>query len=440
LFESHGSPNWRIRFGLGFLYCKDQTMKASTSKKDELGNGASTRAVHGGAERDKGFHAMTTPIVQTATYTFRDTAAVIEFLDKKVYGGELDREEYARYGNPSVWSLERRIANLEGAEDAVVYPSGMSAATSLFLTVLRPGTHIVMTDDCYRRTRQFCETTLKKFGIDTSVVPMGDSRALEAAIVPRKTRFIFTETPTNPYLRVANLRHLAELGKAHRAMTLLDTTFATPVNLRPLEFGIDFVMHSATKYFGGHNDVLAGVIAGEAGRIKALKDARGIFGNVIDPHQAFLVERGLKTLAVRVRHQNESALKVAQFLENHPKIDRVYYPGLESHPDYAIAKAQMSGFGGVVSFEVAGDIKATSDFIDRLRIPYIAPSLGGAESLIEQPAYFSYYDLSSEERGAIGIKDNLARFALGIEDADDIISDLDASLNQVPAQSAARQV
>ncbi len=402
--------------------------------------GASTRSVHGGAARDKGFHAMTTPIVQSATYTFDSTADVIKFLDKKVYGGELDREEYARYGNPSVWSLERRIAHLEGAEDAVVYPSGMSAVTSLFLTVLRPGAHIIMTDDCYRRTRQFCETTLKKFGIDTSVVPMGDCDALEAAIVPKKTRFIFTETPTNPYLRVADLCQVAELGKRYRAMTLLDTTFATPVNLRPLEFGIDFVMHSATKYFGGHNDVLAGVIAGGSGRIKALKDARGILGNVIDPHQAFLVERGLKTLAVRVCHQNGAAQKVARFLESHPKIDRVYYPGLESHPDHEIACSQMSGFGGVVSFEVAGDIKATSDFIDRLRIPYIAPSLGGTESLIEQPAYFSYYDLSSEERLAVGIKDNLVRFALGIEDAEDIIDDLDRSLEQVPKRADVSRV
>ncbi len=407
------------------------------TKRNSAENGScqgdSTNAVHGGAPRDKGFHAMTTPIVQSATYAFANTAKVIEFLDAKVYGGELDREEYARYGNPSTWSLESRIAQLESAEDAVMYPSGMSAVTSLFLTVLRPDTHIIMTDDCYRRTRQFCETTLKKFGIDASIVRMGDYDALEAAIVPRKTRFIFTETPTNPYLRVADLRRLVELGKQYRVMTLLDTTFATPVNLKPLEYGVDFVMHSATKYFGGHNDVLGGVIAGDAGRIRALKDARGIFGNVIDPHQAFLLERGLKTLAVRVRHQNESAQKVAEYLESHSKIDRVYYPGLPSHPDYDIASAQMKGFGGVISFEVAGDIKATSDFIDRLRIPYIAPSLGGTESLVEQPAYFSYYDLSSEERLAIGIKDNLVRFALGIEDPEDIIADLEASLEKVPA-------
>ena len=394
--------------------------------------GESTRSVHGGAPRDKGFHSITTPIVQSATYAFKDTASLIDFLDKKVYGGELDREEYARYGNPSVWSLEGRVAELEGAEDAVFYPSGMSAVTSLFLTVLRPGTHIVMTDDCYRRTRQFCLTTLKKFGIETSIVPMGDYDALEAAIVPRKTRFIFTETPTNPYLRVADLERLVAIGKRHRAMTLLDTTFATPVNLKPLEYGVDFVMHSATKYLAGHNDVMAGVIAGSEARIKALKDARGMFGNVIDPHQAYLIERGMKTLAVRVRHQNSAAQAVAEWLEAHPKIERVWYPGLESHPDHAIAKAQMRGFGGVVSLQVCGGLDTTSGFIDRLRIPYIAPSLGGTESLVEQPAYVSYYDLSREERYAAGIPDNLVRLSLGIEDADDIIADLAQSLEATP--------
>ena len=408
-------------------------MNPANHPKREGFEGPSTQSVHGGAPRDKGFHSMTTPIVQSATYAFKNTRKLIEFLDKKVYGGELDREEYARYGNPSVWSVEKRIAHLEAADDAVVYPSGMSAVTSLFLTVLRPDTHIVMTDDCYRRTRQFCMTTLKKFGIETSIVPMGDDDALEAAIIPKKTRFIFTETPTNPYLRVADLERIAALGKRYRAMTLIDATFATPVNLRPLEYGIDFVMHSATKYLGGHNDILAGAIAGSRARVKALKDARGMFGNVIDPHQAYLLERGMKTLAVRVKHQNESAMKIASYLEQHPKIERVFYPGLESHPDHSLAKAQMIGFGGVVSFEVAGGLETTSDFIDRLQIPYIAPSLGGVESLIEQPAYVSYYDLSRAERQQLGIGDNLVRFALGIEDADDIISDLAQSLQDVPA-------
>lgn len=407
-------------------------MNPANHPKREGFEGPSTQSVHGGAPRDKGFHSMTTPIVQSATYAFKNTRKLIEFLDKKVYGGELDREEYARYGNPSVWSVEKRIAHLEAADDAVVYPSGMSAVTSLFLTVLRPDTHIVMTDDCYRRTRQFCMTTLKKFGIETSIVPMGDDDALEAAIIPKKTRFIFTETPTNPYLRVADLERIAALGRRYRAMTLIDATFATPVNLRPLEYGIDFVMHSATKYLGGHNDILAGAIAGGQARVKALKDARGMFGNVIDPHQAYLLERGMKTLAVRVKHQNESAMKIAGYLERHPKIERVFYPGLESHPDHSLAKVQMTGFGGVVSFEVAGGLETTSDFIDRLQIPYIAPSLGGVESLIEQPAYVSYYDLSRAERQQLGIGDNLVRFALGIEDADDIISDLEQSLQDVP--------
>ena len=396
-------------------------------------SGQSTKSVHGGVSRDKGFHSITTPIVQSATYTFENTAKLIEFLDAKVGGLELEREEYARYGNPTVWAVEKRIAELEGAEDAVVYPSGMSAVTSLFLTVLKPGTHIVMTSDCYRRTRQFCLTTMAKFGVETSVVPMGDYDALEAAIIPKKTRFIFTETPTNPYLRVADLERIAALGKKYRAMTLIDTTFATPVNLRPIEYGIDFVMHSATKYLGGHNDVLAGVISGSKARIKALKDARGMFGNVIDPHQAFLLERGIKTLGVRVKHQNDAALQVARYLENHPKIERVYYPGLASHPDHEIARKQMTGFGGVISFEVLGGLESTGAFIDRLNIPYIAPSLGGVEGLIEQPAYVSYYDMTPQERQAVGIGENLVRYALGIEDVEDNIADLEQALIDVEA-------
>lgn len=394
--------------------------------------GPSTRAVHGGVKRDKGQHSLTTPIVQSATYPFKNTADLCDFLDKKVYGGNLDREEYARYGNPTIDAVEKRLALLDNAEDAILYPSGMSAVTSLFFTVLKPDTHIIMTDDCYRRTRQFCQTYLAKFGVETSVVPMGDYEAIEAAIIPKKTRFIFSETPTNPYLRVIDVERIAALGKKHRVMTLIDTTFSTPLNLRPLDYGIDFVLHSATKYLGGHNDVLAGCLAGSKARLKALRDARGMFGNVIDPHQAYLLERGIKTLGVRVKQHNESALKVAEYLEAHPKIDRVFYPGLESHPDYEIAKRQMSGFGGVVSFEVVGDLQTTGDFIDRLQIPYIAPSLGGVESLIEQPALVSYYDLTTEERLAVGIRDNLVRFAIGIEDADDIIADLEQALANIP--------
>ena len=401
--------------------------------------GSSTRAVHGGVERNRPYNSLTTPIVQSATFTFADTADLCSFMDQKMWGQEVEREEYGRYGNPSIWAVEDRLAALDSAEDAALYPSGMSAVTSLLLTVLRSGQHIVMTNDCYRRTRQFCQTVLKRFGIETSVVECGDYEALEAAVIPGQTRFIISESPTNPYLRVADLERIVEIARRNKCLTLIDTTFATPINLRPIEYGVDFVLHSATKYLGGHNDVLAGVICGAAGPLKALKDARGVFGNVIDPQAAFLLERGIKTLGVRVRQQNATAQRVAEYLEKHPKIERVYYPGLASHPDHDVAVRQMSGFGGVVSFEVAGDLRVTSDFIDACRIPYIAPSLGGVESLIEQPALVSFYELSTEQRLAVGIKNNLVRFAIGIEDADDIIADLAQALRLIPDRALKRR-
>jgi cystathionine gamma-synthase len=395
---------------------------------DAVKPGGSTQAVHAGTQRRKLFHSLNTPIVQTATYTFANTQELIDFMQGKTWGSGAEREEYGRYGNPTVQAVERKLAALEHGEDAVLYASGMNAVTSVLLSVLPTGAHIVMTDDCYRRTRQFCQTFLSRFGIETSVVPMGDYDALENAIIPRKTRFIISESPTNPYLRVADLGRIAELGRKHRVRTMIDSTFATPINQHPLDWGIDFVIHSATKYLSGHNDLLAGVVIGKADRMAALRDARGVLGGISDPQNAFLLERGLKTLGVRVRQQNQTAQAVAEFLEGHPRIERVWYPGLPSHPDHAVAKAQMQGFGGVVSFEVAGDMAATSKFIDSLQIPYIAPSLGGIESLIEQPAIMSYYEKMPEERLALGIKDNLVRFAVGIEDTDDIIRDVDQAL------------
>ena len=391
--------------------------------------GSSTQAVHGGTQRRKAFNSLTTPVVQTATYTFANTQELIEFMQRKTWGdGANDQEEYGRYGNPTVAAVEKKLAALDNGDDAAIYASGMNAVTSVLLATLPTGTHVVMTDDCYRRTRQFCMTFLKRLGIETSVVPMGDYDAIENAIIRKKTRFIISESPTNPYLRVADLERIAELGRKHRVRTLIDSTFATPINQRPLDWGIDFVVHSATKYLGGHNDLLAGVVVGSKDRIAALKDARGVLGGVSDPQNAFLLDRGIKTLGVRVQQQNRTAQAVAEFLEAHPRIERVWYPGLASHPDHEVAKAQMSGYGGVVSFEVAGDYEETGRFVDNLEIPYIAPSLGGIESLIEQPAIMSYYEQSREEREALGIKDNLVRFSVGIEDTDDLIRDLDQAL------------
>ncbi|PJF40805.1 MAG: aminotransferase class I/II-fold pyridoxal phosphate-dependent enzyme [Chloroflexi bacterium] len=396
-----------------------------------LASGDSTRAVHAGTRRRKAFNSLTTPVIQSATYTFVNTAELIAFMDSKTWGNGSDREEYGRYGNPTVAAVEKKLAALEGGDDALIYASGMSAVTSLLLSILPTGAHVVMTDDCYRRTRQFSLTFLKRLGIESTIVPMGDYDALEAAIIRKKTRFIISESPTNPYLRVADLERLVDIAKRNRVRTLIDSTFATPINQRPLEWGIDFVIHSATKYLSGHNDLLAGVVIGRGDRIQALRQARGVLGGIADPQNAFLLERGIKTLGIRVAQQNQSALAIAQYLETHPKIERVWYPGLESHPDHNVAIEQMSGFGGVVSFEVRGSLERTSQFIDALRIPYIAPSLGGVESLIEQPALMSFYEKTPEERLELGIKDNLVRFAIGIEDTDDLIADIAQALEQI---------
>jgi cystathionine gamma-synthase len=391
-------------------------------------DGASTRSVHAGRSRRQPHHSLTTPLVQTATYTFDDTAGLIDFMEAKVWGDGMAREEYGRYGNPTTRAVEERIAALENAEDALLFASGMAAITTTLLSVLSAGTHVILTDDCYRRTRQFVWTFLKRFGIESSTVPMGDYEALEAAIQPN-TRLIVSESPTNPYLRVLDLPRFVNIAQRHKIKTLVDTTFATPINVKPIDYGVDLVVHSATKYFSGHNDVLGGTIAGSAELINGLRANRGVLGGVIDPHGAWLIERGLKTLGVRVKQQNASACTIARWLQEHPAIERVWYPGLESHPDYAVAASQMNGYGGVISFEVVGACDDASRFIDALQIPVIAPSLGGVESLIEQPALMSYYDKSTEERAALGIKDNLVRFAVGIEDTKDLIDDLRQALD-----------
>jgi cystathionine gamma-synthase len=408
------------------------TTQPTDQKTETQTPGINTVAVHGGDDRERAHQAIPMPIIQTATYAFADTADLVHFMQQKTWGNGIEgREEYGRYGNPTVRSVEAKVAALEGADDAVLFSSGMAAITSLLLASLPTGTHLVMTDDCYRRTRQFCLTFLKRLGIETSVVPMGDYAALEAAIQPKITRFIISESPTNPYLRIADMERIAEIAARHKVRTLIDSTFGSPVNQHPLKYGIDYVIHSATKYLGGHHDLLAGVVVGRRDRIAALRDARGVLGGIVDPQNAYLLERGLKTLGLRVGQQNATALAVARYLEAHPKIERVWYPGLPSHPDHDVAVRQMAGFGGVVSFEVRGTLEDTSRFIDALQIPYLAPSLGGVDSLIEQPALMSYYEKTSEERLALGIKDNLVRFAIGVEDTADIIADLAHALEVI---------
>lgn len=390
----------------------------------------STQAVHAGEVRPNPYHAVTTPIVQTSTYTFDDTADLIAFKQASQAGGRPNRGEYGRYGNPTVWAVEQKMAALEGAEDALLTASGMNAVTTALLGLLSHGDHLVVTQDLYRKTRQFCNTILRRMGVETSYAP-GNTEALAASLRPN-TRLIFTEVPTNPYLRVVDLEPAAELAHAHGALLFVDSTFATPYNLRPIEYGADLIVHSATKYLGGHNDLLAGVLVGSGALIGQLREVQGMLGGVVDPGCTYLLLRGLKTLGLRMARHNENGLRVARFLEGHPAIERVYYPGLESHPDHAAAVRQLRGFGGVVSFEVRGGMEGVKALIDALHIPLIGPSLGGVESLVEQPALMSHFETDPVERRAIGISDGLIRYALGIEDAEDLIADLGQALARVP--------
>lgn len=389
---------------------------------------SSTLAVHGGERigRPKVSDALTTPIVQTSTYTFTDTAQLIAYQD-----GTFKSFEYGRYGNPTTHTAEEKISALEGAEATLLMASGMSAATTMLLALVPSGGHIVTTTDCYRRTRQFIQTILPKMGITATVVDPADVTSLENALDNNKVSLFFSESPTNPYLRCIDVDKVSKLCHKRGALVCIDGTFATPINQKALALGADIALNSVTKYLAGHNDILAGSLSGSKDVIEAVKRVHNILGGVLDPNSAYLIIRGMKTLHLRVKQQNETALKLAQALELHPKVVRVHYPGLESHPDHHIAKKQMSGFGGVVSFEVAGDLEATSRFIDSLKIPYIAPSLGGCESLVEQPTVISYWDQSPSERAKIGIKDNLVRFSCGIEDYEDIVADLQQALKAV---------
>ena len=389
----------------------------------------STHVVHAGEKRVKPHHAITTPISQTSTYTFRNTQDLVDYMEAKMWGDEIEREEYGRYGNPTIATAEAKLAALDSGEAACLFSSGMAAVTTTLFTLLSQGGHVILTDDCYRRTRQFVTKFLARYGVESTQVPMGDYEALEAAIRPN-TKVIVSESPTNPYLRVLDLEKIVAIAKKHNIKTVIDSTFATPINQRPLEFGVDFVVHSATKYLGGHNDLLAGVVVGSDYMIGAIKETQAMLGDVSDPHTAYLLIRGLKTLDLRVKRQNETADKLAHFLAKHPAVRRVYYPGLVSHPEYEVAIEQMSGFGGVVSFELDTDLAGAGRFIDELQIPYIGPSLGGVETLVEQVALVSYYELSTEERAEIGISDSLIRLAVGIESADDLLADLAQALDK----------
>ncbi len=399
---------------------KSSGKKNSNSKKQSI----FTRSVHAGESRRKYADSITTPIIQTSTFTFKDSKHIEDYTKK---GKE--HFEYGRYGNPTAQIAERRLADLENAEDCVVFTSGMSAITTTILTLVQSGDHIVITDDSYKKTLEFCQSYLKQFGVGCTIVPFGDYDVLDKAI-QKNTRFIFSESPTNPYLNIFDLVKIKKIADKHKVLTLIDSTFATPLNQRPIEFGMDLVLQSCTKYLAGHNDILAGAVFGRAELVDKIRNLHKSMGGLIDPHCCYLLLRGLKTFPLRVKKQNETSLQIAEFLEGHPRIKRVYYPFLKSHPHYDVAQEQMTGGGGVVTFDIRGNINDAKRLLDNLKLCYIGPSLGGVETLITHPALISYYDYSRKDRYKLGITDTLFRLAVGIEDAEDIIHDLERGLKK----------
>jgi cystathionine gamma-synthase len=381
-----------------------------------------TRAVHGGEDHFKYADAITTPIVQTSTFVFKNSDEIERYTSKK-----LARYEYGRYGNPTQRAAEKKLAELEESEDCLLLDCGMSAVTSTMRAVLSNGDQVVITDDAYGQTLNFCSAHLPRFGISSTVVKMGDYGQMKKAI-RKNTKMIFSESPTNPYLNIIDLEVMQDIRKRFEGLMIIDSTFATPLNQRPLEWGMDLVIHSTTKYLGGHNDSLGGAVLGSAELVDRVREYQRVTGSILDPLGCYLLMRGTKTFALRVEYQNRSAQAVAEFLENHPRIRKVFYPGLPSHPHHEIAKAQMNGYGGVVSFWVDGNLGQVNQFLDSLESLHIGPTLGGVESLITHPATVTYYRNTRKERYALGITDQLIRLALGIEDPQDIMADLDQAL------------
>jgi cystathionine beta-lyase/cystathionine gamma-synthase len=381
-----------------------------------------TEAVHAGADLQKKHGPVATPIYQTSTFEVTDNDEQLRVTPTDMF--------YTRYGNPTNTVVELRIAELERADSALLFASGMSAITTAILALVKSGDHIVAQRDIYGGAGKFFGQWLPKLGIETTFVDTTEYEQHAQAIRPN-TKLLYLESPTNPTARIVDLVKVAALGKKHKLITIIDSTFATPINQRPVEFGIDLVMHSGTKYFGGHSDLMAGIIAGRKDLIEKIHETRTTLGGVMDPHAAWLLLRGIKTLAVRVQRQNENALRVAQFLAQHSKVRRAYYPFLEGHPQRAVAMEQMRGGGGMVSFEVGGSGDGARRLTESLRLFTLAPSLGGVDSLVSIPVLTSHAMISAEQRQKMGVTEQLIRLSVGIENADDLIADLEQALTVV---------
>ncbi len=389
--------------------------------------GLSTRAVHAGEGRDPATGAATVPIYQTAPFGF-PTARALEDAFLKPKEGEYI---YSRMGNPTVRALERKVTALEGAEDAVAAASGMAAISTAMFTLLTPDTRLVAYRDLYGGTSGFFRRVLEPWGVEVVWVEVGaetgDGAVLEEAL-GGSASVLYLETPTNPTLKVVDIEAAARLGHGAGATVVVDSTFATPILQSPLELGADLVVHSLTKYLGGHGDTTGGLVVGGAEAIKEVHSRLVDMGGVMDPLAAFLIMRGVKTVKVRLLQTTENALAIARHLEAHPRVRRVNYPGLQSSPYHEVAVRQMRAFGGMLSFEVDADLEEVRRVVDSFRMIPIIPSLGSVETTLLLPAVSSHYKLSSAEREAMGIPDGLIRLSVGIEDINDILGDLDYGL------------
>lgn len=382
--------------------------------------GLSTRSIHGHSFKDA-HGSPHLPVYDTTTFAFKSTADLLDVVDGRKPGSL-----YTRYGlNPSIFAIEETLAGLEGAEMAWSFCSGMAAETALFLTHGREG--IVCIGDAYGGTLELLSSQLPLLGIKTHLILGSELDQLDT-LLAAGAKLVFFETPTNPTLEMLDIRAISAKAHAYGALVVVDNTFASPVNQRPLELGADFVVHSATKYLGGHSDLTAGALMGSKELLMPVWNWRKNLGSMISPVTASLLARSLRTLVVRVRQQNESAQRVAEAMACHPKVARVFYPGLVDFPGHALAKEQMYGFGGMLSIEVAGGGEDATRVADQLKLFALAPSLGGAESLVTQPCTTTHHGLTSEERARRGISDAMLRLSVGLEDAEDLIADLEQAL------------
>lgn len=388
-----------------------------------------TESVRGADDLEKRNAPMTQPIYQTSTFQVTDSDQQLRATGTDMF--------YTRYGNPTHTAVESAIAELEGTDAALLFASGMGAITTSILALVKSGDHIVAQRDIYGGVTKFLSTWLPKLGIETTLVDTTDYQQHARAIRPN-TKLLYLESPTNPTLRVVDLHKAVALARQHQLVTLIDSTLATPINQRPAEFGIDVVLHSGTKYLAGHADLICGVAAGRRDLIDQIKATRTTLGGVMDPHAAFLLLRGIKTLAVRVERQNESTLRVAEFLAQHPKVRSVNYPFLQGHPQRALAIEQMKGGGGVLSFEADGTGEDAKRLSEALHLFTLAPSLGGVESLVSIPVLTSHAMISADLRQKMGVTEQLIRLSVGIENADDLIADIEQALTSVsPAKQHA---